>query len=408
MMYNTMEENLLPGRPHKRRERDWLPGRAWFFIFGVFVGIFLPLVYQEAGRYIPAPADPGVKLPDLDDTSHAVEDHILKERGRAESNGVLQGSAESDEIQVGASLDHDERLAAIQKEKDAEANSEMPLNRQPPSDDWGEVIPSEVESSYSNRRPPGKKAKDAAAIAKEEEGVDVKEVDDKAKNEPGTSAGSKKEPGTNDRGSKRERGTHDNDKQKQRGAGDNNNQQQTPEVPKKLKKKRKSLNIENRYATIEVNSLYQRYPRATKGMTQIIRFSGSKEQVEKIPPFDKELSDVNATKITVDGANYQILPNNNPCVDSKYCRQYIQTLNDDESSFMPLVNTICDLLDMRISGVSATGIESCEAFSDAIQSNMCAPLMPNITVWFGSYVRTREYMLTNRAPKKKTEFDGEG
>lgn len=181
-----------------------------------------------------------------------------------------------------------------------------------------------------------------------------------------------------------------------------------PSVPKKPKQKRKSLNIEHRYATIEVNSLYQRYPRATGGTSQVIRFSGSKEQVLKIPPFDKELSEKNDTVITVDGANYQILRDNNPCVESEYCRQYVQTLAEGESSFMPLVNTICDLLDMRIAQYSTTGIEACEVYSDAIQSNLCAPLMPNVTVWFGAYVHQREYLLASRKPKKKTHFTGDG
>jgi len=361
MMYNTMEENLLPDRPTKRRKRDWLPGRAWFFIFGVFVGIFLPLVYQEVERYLPKPGDSASKIPDLSTNvvKHEVKDELIKEREKEEEDMVSQNG----EVQVGVTfgMDHNERLAAIRKEKAAEDESSS-------------------DTSQSKK------------FTAEDNESKVNADEEKSKKEPGKdeSGEAKNEPGKDD---------------KKEGKKDKGNK---PDVPKKPKKKKKSLNIENRYATIEVNSLYQRFPSATQGTSQVIRFSGSKEQVEKIPPFDKEISDVNDTAITVDGADYQILLENNPCIDSKYCRQYVQTVGDDEGSFMPLINTICDLLDMRISEVSSTGIEACEAFSDAIQTNLCAPLMPNITVWYGSYVRTREYLLTNRGPKKKTQFDGQG
>jgi len=180
-----------------------------------------------------------------------------------------------------------------------------------------------------------------------------------------------------------------------------------PDVPKKPRKKTKGLNIENRYATIEVNSIYTRFPRATGGTTQVIRFSGSKAQVDKIPPFDSESSEKDKV-ISVGGADYAIPVANNPCIESQYCQQYTQVLAQDEGSFMPLINTICDLLDMRISQFSSSGIEACEAYSDNIKTNLCSPLMPNVTVWFGSFVRSREYLLTKRSPKKKTAFDDQG
>jgi len=357
-----MEENLLPDRPKKRRKQDWLPGRAWFFIFGVFVGIFLPLVYQEVGRYLPKPGDSATEIPDLSTNvvKHEVKNELLKEREKEEEDMVSQNG----EVQVGVTfgMDHSERLAAIRKEKAAEDESSS-------------------ENSRAN-----------ASKNSEDDESKVNADEEKSKKEPGKdeSGEAKKEPGKDDK------------------KDDKKDKENKPDVPKKPKKKKKSLNIENRYATIEVNSLYQRYPAATQGTSQVIRFSGSKEQVKKIPPFDKEISDVNDTAITVDGANYQILIQNNPCIDSKYCRQYVQTVGDDEGSFMPLINTICDLLDMRISEISSTGVEACEAPSDAIQTNLCSPLMPNVTVWYGSYVRTREYLLTNRSPKKKTQFDGQG
>merc|ERR1719499_2770550 len=93
MMYNTMGENLLPARKH---EKDGRPSRIWFFILGLVVGMFIPLLYKELIRQgMKLPGTPhAVKLP----SSQEVKDKILAEQGEAQSQMGLS----SNEADVGA------------------------------------------------------------------------------------------------------------------------------------------------------------------------------------------------------------------------------------------------------------------------------------------------------------------
>merc|ERR1719300_1533134 len=224
-----------------------------------------------------------MKLPGVAHTvklpdSQEIKDKILSEQGQAQTQMGLS----SNEADVGAIWETAHNMG--------EAEQRTLHNRE-----------KETESEATHEKPKDKDPK--------EDGQEAV----RAKKEPGTSS-----------------------------SGDKSSQKDLPKPPKKPKKAKPSLNIENRYALIEMNTLYQRFPRSTGGLTQLIRFTGSKEQAKKIPPFDVELAEGNNTVITIDGVNYE-LNADSPCRGSGYCRQYQQSLLDDESSYMPLVNAICEL-----------------------------------------------------------------